>query len=139
MRGLLALLGLIMAGAGEARARAVDDATFCTTLRRLLAAANERPAFASLGRSGPARAAAGLGFDRCRIEAALHGNRLVCLRQAPGPAPQARIARCVPEALRMMQPRNSATARFRLGTLAFHVEPGRETIVFRLFALPVER
>ena len=144
MRPWFAAALLAIAGGGEAQSRIVDDRTFCATLRQLLTAANERPAFASLGQSGPARAAGGLGFEHCRVEAGLYGSRLNCTRfinprYAPGPAPEARIAHCLPEALRMSEPDGSRLSRFRLGTLALHVAYEQLIIRFSLFALPVER
>jgi hypothetical protein len=144
MRAGLVPALLIMAVAGEARAQAADSPGFCTTFRQLLGAASERPAFGSLGRRGPARAAAGLGFDTCRIAPDLYGNRLVCTRAgspplASGATAVREIAACVPEALGMSEPEGSLLTRFRLGTLAFHVRRDPRTISFTLFAMPVER
>ena len=143
MRPWFAAALLVIAGAGNAQAQ-VPDARFCATLRQLLTAANERPAFASLGRMGPARAAVGLGFQECRVETGLYGNRLACTRfvnprYATGAAPEVRIAHCLPDALRMSEPEGSRLFRFRLGTLAFHVEHDQMITRFNLFALPVER
>ena len=143
MRAGIAIAMLLLGGAGMATAQ-VPEARFCTTLRQLLAAALDRPAFASLGRTGPARAAAGLGFRDCRVIPGLYGNRLTCTRlvdphEATGAPPEARIATCLPEALRMSEPAGSRLYRFRLGTLALNVEHGPVTTRLNLFALPVER
>ncbi len=143
MRAWFAAALLAVTGAGDAQAQ-ISDARFCATLRQLLTAAHQRPAFASLGRTGPAHAAAGLGLEACRIEADLYGNRLACTRfvnprDATGAAPEVRIAKCLPEALRMSEPEGSRLFRFRLGTLALSVEHGDVMTRFNLFALPVER
>ena len=142
MRAWLAGALLIFAGAGEASAQ-VSEARFCTTLRQLLPAAHERPAFASFGRTGRARAAAGLGFRDCRVEAGLYGDRLTCTRfvnprEATGAAPETRIAQCLPEALPMAEPEGSRLFRFRLGTLALSVDHDRTATRLTLFAVPVE-
>lgn len=143
MRTWPAALLLLTAGAGEARAQTADD-IFCSTLRRLLDAASEQPAFQSLGRIGPLQAAGDLGFDTCRVVPDLYGNRLVCTRianahVATGPRPEARIQSCVPGALRMSEPPGSPFTRFRIGVLAFHVERRPRFDRFTLFAMPVER
>ena len=144
MRSGFAAVLLIVAGAGEARGQAVDDRSFCATLRQLLGAAAERPAFASPGQGGTARAAAGLGFGSCRIVPDLYGNRIVCStvaipRYAIGEASEIRVARCVPDALGMSEAEGSRFTRFRLGTLAFFLERNAHIVTFTLFALPVER
>jgi hypothetical protein len=144
MRPWIAAVLLVTAGAGEARAQPGGDRLFCTTLRQLLGAAGERPAFRSLGRRGPARAAAGLDFDGCRIVPQLYSDRLVCSRvagprNAGGPAVQARIERCLPRVLIMSEPEGSRFTRFRIGTLAFYLERKPRLLTFTLFALPIER
>lgn len=144
MRSWFAAVLLITAGAGQARAQADNDRLFCATLRQLLGAAGERPAFHSLGRHGPVRAAAGLGFDACRIVPQLYSDQLVCSRvarprHASGPAVEARIERCLPQALIMSEPEGSHLTRYRLGLLAFHVQQHPGSLTFTLFAMPVER
>ena len=144
MRPWLVTMLLVTAGTGEARAEIVDDGSFCGTLHQLVAAAQERPAFTSLGRDGPARAARRLGFETCTVLPGLYGNRLSCRRLSnpaypTGPATAWRVTRCLPEALRMSEPGGSRLARFRFGTLALHVDRGAVDTVLTLFALPIER
>jgi len=144
MRSWFAALALVLAGGTPAQARLVDERSFCDTLRWLLVAARERPAFGAIGPRNLGRAARGLGFEACRIDPGLYGSRLVCRRRSSpayptGPRLELRVANCLPEALRMSEPDGSPLARFRLGTLALHIDSGSVDTFLMLFSLPVER
>jgi hypothetical protein len=101
----LALLGL--SGAAGAQPPAPLD-PFCAELRRVIAAAAERPPFASLPDLSDRPRAAMLGFaeDCGRSEAANGGRAFICIRQLPGEKLRvdslaAGIQRCLPTAERL--------------------------------------
>lgn len=111
---LAAALGSI---AGKAQPGAETRSALCTELRQAVAAAYERPAFASY--------AAAVGRD-CSLAGEGGHRRLRCERRV---APvtdawqrlNATVMRCFPHAIRMAEPEGEdRIARFRFGLIAIH-------------------
>jgi hypothetical protein len=101
----IALAAAWLAAAPGARAPAAG--AFCSDLGRLLEAAREKPAFASLPAAEPVAA---LGFAECGL--GLIGESLVCIEDFPDSlarfeALRAGVAGCRPDARAWSDPRRS--------------------------------
>jgi hypothetical protein len=113
-----------MAAAAGAQPRSSAD-LFCTDLVRVVAAAGERPAFASLRAIDDGAGSAMLGFrDGCGRSEDEAGRSFGCYRQLPPAelrvdALAESIARCLPAAERLADP--PGDGRFREHIVRFRV------------------
>jgi hypothetical protein len=114
-------IAFAVAAPAPASARTVDN--FCTELRRIVLAADDRPAFQSLSSAAP-----NLGFGRpCLILDDRQGRRLSCYRYyAPAELNAANLAaatrRCLPNARPAANEGRPGTTQFRVGRVRISIE-----------------